>query len=111
MENYPALFIFLIDQSYSMEGNPIDLVSQALKLFLQSLPEGSYYQLVGFGSDYIKYDKQPKKYIKENITKSMELIDRLNASLGGTDVYSSLEKNIHLIKYMMKLIYLKLYFY
>ena len=54
MENYPALFIFLIDQSYSMEGNPIDLVSQALKLFLQSLPEGSYYQLIGFGSDYIK---------------------------------------------------------
>ena len=100
MENYPALFIFLIDQSYSMEGNPIDLVSQALKLFLQSLPEGSYYQLVGFGSDYIKYDKQPKKYIKENITKSMELIDRLNASLGGTDVYSSLE-----IKYTSYKIY------
>ena len=45
IENYPALFIFLIDQSSSMYGTPIKLVSNALKLFLQSLPEGSYFQL------------------------------------------------------------------
>ena len=91
MENYPALIIFLIDQSGSMEGNPIDLVSQALKLFLQSLPEGSYYQLIGFDTKYIKYDEQPKKYIKENIIKSMEIIEKLDASLRLTNIYSPLE--------------------
>ncbi len=91
MENYPAIFIFLIDQSASMEGNRIYLVSQALKLFLQSLPEGSYYQLIGFGTTYVKYDEQPKKYIKENIIKSMEIIEKLSANLGSTDIYSPLE--------------------
>ena len=34
----PALFIFLIDQSASMRGSEIRIVSRGLKLFLQSLP-------------------------------------------------------------------------
>ena len=40
---YPALFIFLIDQSGSMTGNAIKVASKALLLFLQSLPAGSFY--------------------------------------------------------------------
>ena len=47
----PALFIFLIDQSGSMSGSPIKVASKALLLFLQSLPAGSYYQIIGFGSE------------------------------------------------------------
>ena len=57
LEKYPALFIFLIDQSGSMKGNPIQIVSEALKLALQSLPINSYYQLIGFGTNYKKYDR------------------------------------------------------
>ena len=41
----PGLFIFLIDQSGSMEGNRMDISKKALELFLQSLPAKSYYQL------------------------------------------------------------------
>ena len=101
----PALFIFLIDQSGSMEYGkygwnnnsneeeliPIKIVSKALELFLQSLPKNSYYQLIGFGSTFIKYDENPKKYTKENIQKSLEIIKSLNANLGGTDIYSPLK--------------------
>ena len=63
----PALFIFLIDQSYSMGGSPIKVASKALLLFLQSLPAGSYYQIIGFGSNYQFYDKIPKEYNQKNI--------------------------------------------
>jgi uncharacterized protein with von Willebrand factor type A (vWA) domain len=35
----PGLFIFLIDQSGSMGGNPIKLVCESLLIFLQSLPK------------------------------------------------------------------------
>ena len=108
----PALFIFLVDQSGSMEGERIEIASKALQLFIQSLPAGSYYQIIGFGSDFKKYDITPKKYDKENIKKSMNVIENLYADLGGTnvakplkDIYSSnkiydkinLPKNIFLL--------------
>ena len=87
----PALFIFLIDQSGSMSGTPIKLASKALLLFLQSLPAGSYYQIIGFGSEYKKYDKIPKKYESKNIKESIKLIENLKADLGGTNIYSPLK--------------------
>ena len=49
----PALFIFLIDQSGSMYGSSIKIASKGLKLFLQSLPSKSYYQIIGFGSNHM----------------------------------------------------------
>ena len=58
----PGLFVFLIDQSGSMGGKSIDLVKKALLLFIQSLPGGSYFQLIGFGSSFKKYNEQPVEY-------------------------------------------------
>ena len=87
----PGLFIFLIDQSGSMFGDSIKIASRALKLFLQSLPPKSYYQIIGFGSDFKAYDQKPKQYTQENILKSMEIIDNLRADLGGTNIYSPLK--------------------
>ena len=86
----PALFIFLIDQSGSMCGSAIKIASKGLKLFLQSLPAKSYYQIIGFGTNYVKYDESPKEYTQENINKSIKIIDSLRANLGGTDIYSPL---------------------
>ena len=82
----PALFIFLVDQSGSMNGKRIRIASKALQLFLQSLPVGSFYQIIGFGSTFEKYDEIPKEYKKENIKKSMEFLENLKANLGGTEV-------------------------
>ena len=87
----PGLFIFLIDQSVSMSGSSIEIASKGLKLFLQSLPPKSYYQIIGFGSDFKAYDKTPKQYTQENILESIMTIDNLRADLGGTDIYSPLK--------------------
>ena len=87
----PSLFIFLLDQSGSMSGTSIKVASKALLLFLQSLPVGSYYQIIGFGSDFKKYDETPKKYTPKNIKQSIKLIENLNADLGGTNIYSPLK--------------------
>ena len=87
----PALFIFLVDQSGSMDGHRIKIASKALQLFLQSLPVGSYYQIIGFGSRFKKYDEIPKEYNKENIKKSMEILEKLDADLGGTEVAKPLK--------------------
>ena len=94
----PALFIFLVDQSGSMEGSRIKIASKALQLFIQSLPVGSYYQIIGFGSNFRKYDNIPKEYKKQNIEETMKILEKLDADLGGTelegplkDIYNSSE--------------------
>ena len=74
-----------------MSGKPIKIASNALKLFIQSLPSKSYYQIIGFGSTFKKYDKTPKEYTQKNIDESLALIDTLKADLAGTDIYSPLK--------------------
>jgi len=86
----PGLFIFLIDQSGSMEGKPIALVKEALLLFIQSLPKKSYFQLIGFGSDFKKYNEVPVEYNEENVAKLINIIKKLDADLGGTEIVSPL---------------------
>ena len=86
----PGFFIFLIDQSGSMNGRSIEIASKALKLFIQSLPSKSYFQIIGFGSNYKLYNEIPKEYTKENINETLKIIDGLNANLGGTNIYEPL---------------------
>jgi organic radical activating enzyme len=80
---------------------PIKIVSKALELFLQSLPANSYYQLIGFGSNFKKYDENPKEYTKENIQKSLEIIKSLNADLGGTNISSPLKEIFTVSKFLI----------
>ena len=88
----PGLFIFLIDQSGSMSGNPILLVRKALLLFIQSLPANSYFQLIGFGSNFKKYNEEPVLYNKENVDNIIKTIKELTANLGGTNISKPLEE-------------------
>ena len=82
----PGLFVFLIDQSGSMSGKPIELVKKSLLLFIQSLPENSYFQLIGFGSEFKKYNEEPVIYNKENVDNIIKIINELTADLGGTNI-------------------------
>ncbi len=88
----PSLFIFLIDQSGSMSGQPIKLVYESLLFFLQSLPKNSYFQLIGFGTDFKKINETPQEYTKENVLSTKQKISNLNADLGGTDISSPLKE-------------------
>ena len=88
----PSLFIFLVDQSGSMAGSSIKLVSESLLFFLQSLPKDSYFQIIGFGSTYEKINDKPLLYNKENVKNTMDIIKNLKANLGGTDISSPLKE-------------------
>ena len=87
----PGLFIFLIDQSGSMGGKSIELVKQALLLFIQSLPAGSYFQLIGFGTSFKKYNEQPVEYNQANVSNIIKVINDLKANMGGTNISSPLD--------------------
>ena len=92
INSHPSLFIFLIDQSGSMDGTPMELVKESLIFFLQSLPKNSFYQLIGFGTNY-RYitSKQPNKYDTNNVTETISKIENLEANLGGTRLLSPLK--------------------
>jgi hypothetical protein len=49
--NVESEYIFLIDRSYSMEES-IKLAREALQLFLHSLPYGSKFNIVSYGSKH-----------------------------------------------------------
>ena len=90
-EDMPEIcYIFLLDQSGSMSGERMKLCSKALLLFLQSLNEKCYFQLVGFGSNYEYFSKIPLAYNKENIQNLMKTIKTLDANKGGTELYNPL---------------------
>ena len=87
----PSLFIFLVDQSGSMDGEPIKLVKQSLLIFVQSLPPGSYFQLIGFGSTFKKYNEKPIEYNTKNVEEIKNIIYKLDADFGGTNINAPLK--------------------
>ena len=89
--NYKKCYIFLLDQSGSMSGSRIELCNKALLLFLQSLNEDCFFQLIGFGSNFEYYTKEPLEYNKENISQLMNIIKNLDAIKGGTELFSPLK--------------------
>ena len=91
MNETPGLFIFLVDQSGSMRGNSIDLVKKALVLFIQSLPPKSYFQLIGFGTNFHKYNENPVEYNKDNVKNILSIINDLKANMGGTNISEPLK--------------------
>ena len=74
-----------------MSGKSIELVKQSLLLFIQSLPANSYFQLIGFGSDYKKYNSQPVEYNQENVKNIISIINGLKADMGGTNISGPLD--------------------
>ena len=44
-------FIFLVDRSGSMSGRRMEITKEALKLFIQSLPIGCTFAILGFGTE------------------------------------------------------------
>ena len=87
----PGLFIFLVDQSGSMMGKAIELVKETLLEVIKALKAGSYFQLIGFGSNFKKYNEDPVEVKQENVSNIINIIKDLKADMGGTNIISPLE--------------------
>ena len=85
-KEYPCLFIILIDQSVSMSGTKIKMVSKTLEKLIKLLPENSYYQLIGFGTFYKVYNGKPELKSEKNLENTIQIIKSLDSNLGGTDL-------------------------
>lgn len=83
-------FVFVVDRSGSMSGSKINSARETLLLFLKSLPDGCYFNVVGFGSSYRTLFKKSKLYNDENLKEATQLAETMQADLGGTEILAPL---------------------
>ena len=87
----PKEFIFVLDRSGSMSGSNIKSAKEALLLFLKSLPETSYFDIISFGSSFQSFFGRSEKYTDVNLTKASKFVNTVEADMGGTEILKPLE--------------------
>ncbi len=65
-------FIFILDRSGSMNGVRIKQAKVALIIFLKSLPPGSYFNVVSFGSSFEQLFNNSKPYEDSIVRNAIE---------------------------------------
>jgi len=87
----PAEFYFVLDRSGSMAGTPIRVALDALRLFIRSLPSGSRFNVISFGSEFTSMFESPVEYTKANIKIALEELSTFKANMAGTEIYQPLQ--------------------
>jgi hypothetical protein len=84
-------FVFVVDCSGSMGGQPIKQARECLDLFIRSIPEGSFFNVVRFGSSFQPLFPESHPYCADTVACAVSLAARLQADLGGTEILQPLE--------------------
>merc|ERR1739848_523081 len=84
-------YVFVIDCSGSMGGQRMEDAKKTLQSLVNSLPVGSKFNVVRFGSSYEKLFRSPKDYNKENKQIAIQLAKTMEADLGGTQMFDCLK--------------------
>jgi len=83
--------VFIIDRSGSMNGDRINAVKSALRLFLASLPQGVCFNLCSFGSSHSFLFPKSQLYTAETLQTAQAHVNKMDADLGGTEILSPLK--------------------
>jgi uncharacterized protein with von Willebrand factor type A (vWA) domain len=86
VEPYLYDYVFIIDRSGSMDGEPIQLASLALQVMVQSLPYGSKFNIVSFGSNHEFMFEQSVEYNEQNLHTAINKLKGFKANFGGTEI-------------------------
>ena len=92
-KNMKECFIFLLAQRTSWEEKNFDLICKSLLLFLQSLNENCYFQLVLFSTYFEFFSDKPLEYNKKNVHYLKEIIKNLKKKEEDhNELYNPLKK-------------------
>ena len=75
----------------------MEMTQEALKLFIQSLPNGCLFEIISFGDWYAlaSPNKQGMVNNDHNLVKVRNEIDAMRADMNGTEIYTPLEYAIN----------------
>jgi hypothetical protein len=79
-------YIFVIDRSGSMAGEPIKTAKYALDLAIRSLPANSYFNIVSFGTSYSSLFEVSKQYDEKTSAEAVRYVNDIQADMGGTEL-------------------------
>lgn len=79
-------FIFLLDRSGSMEGEKIKQAIDALIIFISSLPIGSKFNVLSFGTNYQFLFEKSVDYTNDTKNEAIKQVSSYRANLGGTEI-------------------------
>lgn len=70
----------------------MQMTKEALSLFIQSLPKGSYFDIISFGTKFFSIGKKKKAIINSEVnTKNVKKeILSYTANMGGTSIFEPL---------------------
>jgi Ca-activated chloride channel homolog len=86
----PREYVFVVDNSGSMDGTPIAQVKKAMQRCLTSLGSGDTFQIIRFSNSAERFAAAPLAPTTSNITKGLAFIDTM-AGNGGTEFLPALE--------------------
>ncbi|KAL6063824.1 von Willebrand factor A domain-containing protein 5A [Balamuthia mandrillaris] len=83
--------VFVVDRSGSMAGSRIEQAKNALFLFLQSIPLGTRFNVVGFGSHFTQLFSESVEYNGDTLKKAIAHVKDMAANMGGTSILPPLQ--------------------
>jgi Ca-activated chloride channel family protein len=87
----PSEVVFVVDRSGSMGGTSIAEARNALQLCLRSLREGSWFNVVSFGSTHELLFGESRPYGEETLREAAGRVAAFDANLGGTEILPALQ--------------------
>jgi uncharacterized protein YegL len=86
--------VFVCDQSGSMRGSRINLATEALQVFLKSLPVGVKFNICSFGSYHSFLWPRSVTYGQDTLSHAVQYAKSLQAGYGGTEMLAPLSATI-----------------
>ena len=81
----PKEMVFVIDQTGSQMGAPIEKAKETMRYCIQNLNPGDTFQLLGFNTDVYPCFPQPVEATPQNIARALDYLKPLQGA-GGTDI-------------------------
>jgi Ca-activated chloride channel family protein len=82
--------VFVIDQTGSQSGWPIEKSKQTMKYALQHMNPGDTFQLIGFNTEVYPCFPAPVPNTPANVARALQYLEPLQGD-GGTDILKSVE--------------------
>ena len=78
-----------------MNGERIAKAKEALIIFLKSLPPECEFNIVSYGSYYVKMTEDSMHNCNESMEIAIYYVNHMKADMGGTDIYTVIKEVVY----------------